>query len=126
MVARPLLNKFVLPERPYKLLRKIKFIIEQLTFYAGRRSSVPSLRGWYRILIRVGSSTSYPYRDERSSFNWPIRHPTTNLIINVDRETYRGWLLHANDSHFNTYCAPPPSKVCRRYCISNGQIKIFF
>ena len=103
-----LLNKFVPLERPYELLRKIKFIIARLTFCAGRQCLVVA-RPSYRILIRVGSSTSYPYRDERSSFNWPIRHPTTNLIINVERETYRGWLLHANDSHFNTYCPPLPS-----------------
>lgn len=67
----------------------------------------PSIGVVSYLVIRVGSLTSLPfYRDERSSFNWPIRHPTTNLIINVERETYRGWLLHANDSHFNAYCSP--------------------
>lgn len=78
----------------YELSGKIKFV-------------QPSIEVVSYLIIRVGSSTSLPfYRDERSSFNWPIRHPTTNLIINVERETYRGWLLHANDSHFNAYCSP--------------------
>lgn len=78
----------------YELSGKIKFV-------------QPSIGVVSYLIIRVGSSTSLPfYRDERSSFNWPIRHPTTNLIINVERETYRGWLLHANDSHFNAYCSP--------------------
>lgn len=41
------------------------------------------------------------------------------MIINVERETYRGWPLHANDSHFNTYCSPP-SKLFKEISYDNS------
>lgn len=65
----------------------------------------------YTVVIRAGSSTSRPYRDERSGFNWSIRHPTTNLIINVERGTYRSRLVHASDSRFKTYCVSKLSQA---------------
>ena len=57
-----------------------------------------------------------PYLTVQSNFNWPIRHPSTNLIINIERtrnddDNDISWLgnyvgyprVHASDSRFKAY-----------------------